>query len=362
MNLQDITSLRQANQHISTTKFTNPKDVVACLGAIQAQDYLSAKWAIGLRLINGTDPVIEQAFNNGTILRTHILRPTWHFVTPEDIQWMLTLTSPRIKAFCTHYNRKLELDDNLFKKSNTVIMTALQGSKYLSRTELASKLEGAGIIAKGIRLVFILLRAELDGIICSGARREKQFTYALFEERVPKTKIIAHEEAITKLTNRYFSSHGPATLQDFIWWSGLTAIEAKSGLEMAKPNLLHETIDDKTYWFSSSNTSMNEVSQSVYLLPNYDEYIVGYTDRRAIYDIGHNSKLDARGNVLFQHTIVLGGRVIGTWKRVLEKKSIAVEVNLFSHLKSAETELLKDALGKYEKFIKIPIIFTSGAE
>jgi hypothetical protein len=240
---------RLNNQLITHQKFEKADDVVNWLCAVQAQDYAAAKWALGLRVHNSTDTFIEQAFNNGTILRTHILRPTWHFVSPADIRWMLALTAPRVIATCAYYYRTLGLDDTVFDQCNRAMAKALQGGKHLTRAELASVLQQVGIATDNLqRLGQIIMRAELDGIICSGARRGKQFTYALLDERASQARILDREESLAELAGRYFMSHGPATQQDFVWWSGLTVADAKAGLGTITSQLMHEVIDSQTYW------------------------------------------------------------------------------------------------------------------
>ncbi len=234
---------------------------------------------------------IEQAFTDGAILRTHVMRPTWHFVSPGDIRWLLALTAPRVKAANAYYSRILEIDDALCKYCNDVLTKALIGGKQLTRSELVTVLQKAGIAAgNALRFTYIIMCAELDGIICSGARRGKQFTYALLDERISQARMLDHDEALAELTQRYFTSHGPATVQDFVWWSGLSVSEAKTGLEMASSQLMHDNVDGISYWFSSSTSSDNALAQTAYLLPNYDEYIVGYTDRSAIFDPSHTRK------------------------------------------------------------------------
>src|SRR5438046_754748 len=204
----DIAHQRLHNQHITRRTLETPQALVEWLGAVQAQDYAAAKWALGLRLQGVMDEDIEQAFTNGAILRTHVMRPTWHFVSPADIRWLLALTAPRVHAANAHYNRKLELDDAVFKCTHTVLANALQGGKQLTRDELASALQQAGIAMEGEqRVTYIIMRAELDGIICSGARRGKQFTYALLAERAPQARSLDRDEALAELTMRYFTSH-----------------------------------------------------------------------------------------------------------------------------------------------------------
>src|SRR5260221_11504732 len=213
----DIAHQRLHNQLITQRMFEKPGDVVQWLGAVQAQDYAAAKWALGLRMQGAIDESIEQAFADGTILRTHVMRPTWHFVTPADIRWMLALTAPRVNASNARYYRRLELDDAVFAKSNAVVTKALQGGNQLTRVELGAVLEQAGMATHDLlRLTYMVGRAELDGLICSGAKRGKQFTYALLDERAPQTKTLARDEALPELAKRYFTGYGPATLKDYV--------------------------------------------------------------------------------------------------------------------------------------------------
>ncbi len=352
----DIAYQRLHNQFIIQQSFEKASDVVRWLGAVQAQDYAAAKWALGLRMQNSTDEIIERAFAEGTILRTHVMRPTWHFVSPADIRWMLALTAPRVNAANASWYRRLELDDALFMRSNAVLAEALQGGKQLTRAELVSVLQRAGIATDDLlRFTYIMIRAELDGIVCSGARRGKQFTYALLDERAPQARTLDRDEALAELAGRYFTSHGPATLQDFVWWSGLTVADARTGLEMVTSRLMHEVVDGQEYWFSTSASPAKELSQTVYLLPNFDEYVVGYTDRSAIFDASHTHKLDSRGNVLFQHTIVLDSQVVGTWKRTLKKDAVILSPSLFTPLTKDETRALAASAKRYSEFLDLSV-------
>src|SRR5688572_10872776 len=233
MSLFAIPTQRLHNQHISQVGFRQPAEVVGWLGAVQAQDYAAAKWALALRAPGLTDADVDRALADGSILRTHVLRPTWHFVLPDDIRWMLALTAPRINALSAYYYRQMGLDDATFARSNDVLAKALQGGQQRTREELAAVLHQAGIYnGELLAFTYLMIRAELDGVVCSGARRGKQFTYALLDERAPQARQLTRDEALAELARRYFSGHGPATLADFVWWSGLTVTDARSGLEM----------------------------------------------------------------------------------------------------------------------------------
>jgi hypothetical protein len=355
MTSLDIAHQRLYNQHLVDAPFEKPDDVVRRLGAVQAQDYAAAKWAIAQRTQGVTDAAIDQAFADGAILRTHVMRPTWHFVTPADIRWMLMLTAPRVNAVNAYYYRKLELDEVTFARSNAVLIKALQGGKQLTRPELASILQQAGIATDNLlRLGYLIIRAELDGIVCSGALRGKQHTHALLDERAPQARTLDHDEALVELTRRYFTSHGPATVQDFVWWSGLTTAEARTGLEMAKSWLAQEVIGGQTYWLPQERPAGKNPSPTAYLLPNYDEYLVGYKDRSASLDPAQ-AKLTALGNAVFNHVIVIDGRVVGTWKRTLKKETVIITPSLFTPLGQVEEQTVAEAARRYGAFLEMTV-------
>ncbi len=359
----DIAQQRLYSQLISQHVFEKPEDVVSWLGAVQAQDYAAARWALGLRLQGATDNMIEQAFDDGAILRTHVMRPTWHFVSPADIRWLLALTASRVHAINAYRYRELELDDATCKKCNTALTKALQGGKQLTRLELVSTLQQAGIVLDDPqRAIHIMMHAELDGIICSGARHGRQFTYALLDERAPQARILARDEALAELTQRYFTSHGPATLQDFVWWSGLTMADAKAGVTMVAAQLAHEMIDEQTYWFSLTNpartvtsiaSSLKDRAPVAHLLPNFDEYTVGYRDRSAVINASDTQYLDSRGGVL-NNVIVINGQVIGTWKRMIKKDEVIITPNFFAPLNANQTQAFLAATDHYSAFLALP--------
>ena len=352
----DIPRQRLHNQGITPATFKKPRDVVDWLAAVQAQDYAGAKWALGLRLQEATDADVEHAFTEGAILRTHLLRPTWHFVTPADIRWLLALTAPRVHVVNASMYRKLELDSATFKRSHAALAKALHGGRQLTREELRDVLHKAGIAtAGGLRLGYLLMHAELDGVVCSGARRGKQFTYALLDERAPHAKTLKREEALAELARRYFVSRGPATVQDFAKWSGLTITDARNGLEAVKAQLRQEVVDGQSYWFSTSRPSARVVSPSAYLLSVYDEYISGYQDRRAIVNARHAARLWAMGNAL-SYIIVIDGQIVGTWKRTLRKGAVVIETNLFTRLTKAEKRAIAVAADRYGAFLELPVM------
>ncbi|MBI3150705.1 MAG: AlkZ family DNA glycosylase [Chloroflexi bacterium] len=360
MDTLNIPLYRLHNQRLLTTAFKTPGEVVAWLGAVQAQDYAGAKWAVALRANGLTDEAVERAFIEGKILRTHVMRPTWHFVTPKDIRWMLMLTAPRVHAISNYYYRKSGLDAATFKKSNSAIAKALKGGRQLTRNELASALQKAGIPTDAdLRLTYLVMYAELEGLICSGARRGKQFTYALLEERVPPAKPMKRDEALAELVRRYFSTRGPATLQDFAWWSGLTVADAKVGIEMVRPQFVSETINGQTYWLDESNAQTKLKSPTAYLLPNYDEYFIGFKDRSAFAEVIRREKLEENNPAFIAHVIVLNGQVVGGWKRTLKKDSVLVELSLITKLSKTEYQAVVEAANRFGKFLGLSVELVS---
>ncbi len=348
----DIAHRRLHNQHIASTPFENPVDVVHWLVAVQAQDYLGSLWAVGLRMRNAVEAVIDQAMATGAIIRTHPMRGTWHFVAPADIRWLLTLMEPQNIAKNGLWYQRLELDEATIAKSNAVFVQTLQGGKQLTRRELAAALEQSGISTAGLRLNFLLHRAEVEGVIASGARRGKQFTYALLDELVPASKTFDRDEALAELACRYFTGHGPATLQDFIWWSGLKAADARAGLEMAKSQLIKEAIDGQTYWFSPSLSTAKVASPTAYLLPPFDEYTVAYKDRSAVLEPMYTHQA---GYAIFGPTIALDGQIVGNWNRAFKKDTVLITLSPFCPMSEAQSQAIVAAAEGYSKFIGKPL-------
>lgn len=356
MTVTDIITQRLSNQHLADNLFTSPEEVVGWLGAVQSQDYSGASWAIAQRVKGTTTSKdIDNLFNAGRILRTHVMRPTWHFVLPEDIRWMQSLTAPYVNKLLSHYYRKFELDDMVFTKANKIIINALKGDKHLTRSELAAQLQQGGIdVTDLVRLSHITAHAEIHAVICSGALRGKQHTYALLDERVPATKALSKEESLARLLERYFQSHGPATIKDFTWWSGLPVAEATNGLSMIKSRLLSEDYNGQTYWFTKK-VSSNNSKLSVQLLANYDEYIVAYKDRNAVIDTSISMQVDARNNILFNHTILMDGKVVGAWKRTIQKNTVVMSLQYFVDLTEDQKCAVKGAAERYGAFLELPL-------
>lgn len=353
---RDIRRWRMAGQFLTTPGPRSASEVVRALGAVQAQDYAGAKWGIAQRFPDATDAEIEAEIDAGQILRTHVLRPTWHFVTPSDIRWMLALTGPRVASSMEPGNRRLELDGALLRRSQSIITRALRGGRSLTRAELNAHLERAGIVTgTGQRLSYIMMRAELDAVVCSGPRRGRQATYALLEERVPPTPMLSRDEALLELTRRYFRTRGPATPHDFAWWSGLTVSDAKQGIAMTGQELERITIDETAYWRAGDAASPSRPKPSAHLLPNFDEYFIAYRDRSAI-----GKRLNDVSSVmvvsgLVPHVIVVNGELVGKWKRSFERGGVTVVLETDTSLTNAESKRVSQAARRFGEFLGLPL-------
>lgn len=352
MRVATIPVRRLYQQKLLGPKCKTPQAAVEWLGAVQSQDYAAAKWALGLRVTNATDAMIENAFNEGRFLRTHVMRPTWHFIMPENITWMQQVTSSRVRSILASYDRKLEITPELRKKTNKILEDVLSDNNYKTRTELADEFEKHNIAARGQRLGHLMAHPELDALICSGPRRGKQFTYALVAERAPKQKKLTREEGLTTLATRYIRSHGPAQIKDLAWWAGLTIKDATIAIESIKSILDSEVVEDRTYWFVPDAHIEVPTTPVAFLLSIYDEFTIAYKDRRDIGDERIAEKLLSMGNALTA-VVILDGRIVGTWKRTIKKKDVDVTVTLHSSQTPVEKRAIDEAIHAYNAFLDL---------
>jgi DNA glycosylase AlkZ-like len=348
MNLNDIAIERLYSQHIEGQEIELPADLVSGMGAIQGQDYAGAKWSIGLRLPGISDDDVEQALRDKYIVRTWALRGTLHLVASSDIRWIISLLAPRIILKNSRRYKELKLDDETFSKSNRLLKKALDNNK-LTRSELLNILESKSISTTGQRAAYILQRASLDGLICQSITRHNNPTYISMDE-LPKSRKLKRNDALAELAKRYFNGHGPGTLKDFVWWSGLLVKDAKDGLEAIKYNLHSEVVKGETYWMSPISDK-NPESPTVNLLPGFDEYLLGYRDRSASIDSDQSKNLLIHANGFFRSTIVVNGKVVGTWKRTIKKNTVSISINNFRRLSSVENEALVSEMNKYGEFL-----------
>ena len=348
-----IAKFRMLAQQIANPELKTAPEMVAYFGAIQGQEYAQTRWSLGLRMPHLTDADIEKDLNEGRILRTHILRPTWHFVAPEDIRWMLMLTGPRVEAINAYMYRKMELDNTTFNQCNTIMQRALEGGKQMTREALSQEFLKNNIRADGTRLVCIMMKAELEGLICSGARQGNQFTYALLEERVSPVSKKERDEALAELSQRYFISHGPATAKDFSTWCGLSLTDCKKGIEMVKTHLAEEKIESETYYFSPKLNLDTATFGQLQLLPIYDEMIMGYKNREAL--MQYRNAVQPGKRLRYDNTLLFDGQVIGSWRRKIKPKVIDLEYEFLEQPDKKQESEFEKALLRFEKFYELPI-------
>jgi hypothetical protein len=351
-----IAQARLRAQHLVGKPFDSAIELVRHFGAVQSQDYGGAKWALGQRLGGVTDSQLDRLFDSGAILRTHVLRPTWHFVLPEDIHWMLELTGPRVSAGLAGRRRELEIDADSIKAAKRALHRALEGKRSLTRSELAEVAASARISPEGQRGMHLALAAELDGFIVSGPRKGRQMTWMLMEERAPAGRLLSRDEALRELALRYFTSHGPAQLQDYVWWSGLTLAMARRGIELAERSLARRTVDGKEYWYDPHLDWRAAGARAVHLLPNFDEYSVAYRDRSALLHAEYpfRPELFAFSSIL-SNIVTIGGELRAAWRKTTTRDGLRIEVRPLRPPTTVERAGVARAVARYGRFVDRPV-------
>lgn len=350
MTTTDIAMMRLYNQQLSASELKTPQEIVAHMGAMQAQDFTMAKWAIGTRCAGCTEADVNMAIDRCQLIRTHVLRPTWHLVSSDDIYWMLELSAPQIKSILKSYDKMAGVHESVHAKSLPILEKALSGNKSLTRDELKLHLDAADIDTSGNKTSHILQMAETIGLICSGGTVGNKQKYSLLEERVPKTAAISREEALALLAKRYFTSHGPATLADFTWWSGLSISAAKKALESVKDLFLSEEVEGQTYWFPSHTLPAIDKKASINILPSFDEFLISYKDRTASIS-KENQKMAFSNNGIFWPIVLVSGQVVGNWKRTIKKDKLSIGVSYFIPQKKTIQKAIEDEFETYAGFL-----------
>lgn len=341
---------RLARQAIGSARFTSPGEVVSWFGAMQAQDYLGVQWAVGLRSRGATEASIEQAISDGRVIRTHAFRGTWQYIAPRDVRWTLALVGKRILASAAGRFRQLGLDDRVRGRAAEAFAAALSGGVQHTRKAMTEVLTRAGIDGSETRLAHLLASAELEGVICSGARQGKQATFALLADRIPPAPSLTRDEAVVELSRRYFQSRGPATVRDFVWWTGLPARDARLGI--AELGLRSREIDGAPHYFFEHARGR---ATGAHLLPAFDEYLIAYADRTALLEARHARRINNGGGV-FKPAILIDGRIAGTWSRTVERAGVRVRLSPFRRLTAAQRDDLTRASARYARFLGLALV------
>jgi hypothetical protein len=347
MKTNQIASYRLNAQQLVRPSFTKAGEVVEWLGAVQAQDFLGSLWSVGQRLKKAVEADVEEAIANKTMVRTWPMRGTLHFVAPKDVRWMLKHLTPRVFARMAGILRKDGIDDKVISKSRKLWIKALAGGKQLTRDELYGELERGKISTAGTRGLHILTCVAQEGMICFGPRRGKQHTLVLLDEWLPSYPVITKDEALGELAIRYFTSHGPATAGDFMWWAGLTKADAMKGIFSAGHALTEEVINKKSYLLSPDAEPSGRVRGVAYLLPTYDEFGIAYKDRSAIIDREDYKKVGG----FYTSGIMIDGRAVGVWRRTLNKDTVLIETRAFNAFDKEQRNSIEAAAIRYAGFI-----------
>lgn len=350
MKIGDIARLRLRTQRLAlaSNRFATPEEVVGWLGAVQSQEYALARWSVGQRVaLRGGQSEVESAVASGRILRTHILRPTWHFVLPRDIHPMMRLTAPRWAPVVTRRHTQLDLGPADYRRALDALAGALAGGKHLTRPELGAAITAAGVAVDGQRLAFIVMAAETDLVVASGASRGITPTYSLLPDAAAP---FDRDVALTELTRRYFTSHGPATIADFTWWSSLTVADARRGLAAAGAALEKVTVEGTDYWWAGDPTDAgtDDRSPTVHLLQGFDEYVVGYRSPRTPINLLGHGPHTALNTPSWLNGVFLDGQLIGWWRR---RAGADIETSLFLDLSRRQQGALDDAIARYMSFL-----------
>ncbi len=348
----DLVERRMLRQHLWGPPLASVDEVVRGFGAMQAQEFLPAKWSIAQRAAALTEADIDDAFTAGRLLRTHVLRPTWHFVHADDIGWILHASAPRVHAANAYYYRQTGVDDEVARRSRAVFERVLGDGSQLTRKELAAELAGAGLPQTGVPLAYVIIRAELDGVLISGAMRGKQHTYALLDVRVAARATPDRDEALAELTRRYFAGHGPATVRDYCTWASLPVAEARRGLDIVGGDMVSETIDDRTYWSVTADDPPARTRTPrvpvIDLLQDYDEYVIGYFESRDVILApgGPTDTLRAR-----LRPVMLDGQLVGYWRHTLTASAVEIETVDAPALTGARATAMQAAADRFGAFL-----------
>jgi hypothetical protein len=341
-----IRSWRLRNQLLVDKPFKSVYEVVKWMGALQAQDYYGSLWAIGLRMKGVNENMIEKEIDDKQIVRSWPMRGTLHFTAPEDLRWMLNLLAPRVIKKATSVYTQADLNSKVFSKASNILVKEFEKSPTMTRDEIYRVLEKYRISTSQSRGLHILGWMAQNGIICQASRKGKQPTFALLDYWIPGVKPIDVEESLAKLALQYFKSHGPATIHDFCWWTGLTQTEARKAIGLVEPNLLRLKVD--ATFIYSADAQGGSKSSSIILIPSYDEFSVGYKDRSALLD---DANIARTGHGIFSSCILLNGKIAGTWKRTKEKNGVKIQTDLFYKLSEKETQNLEKAVDRYKNFL-----------
>lgn len=355
MTTRDLLRARLYFQKLNQPAFRTPADMVRYFGAVQAQDYLGSLWAVGQRTIDATEKTVENAIADRSIVRSWPMRGTIHYTLPEDLRWMLDLLAPRIIKKSMYSHKQFGITRKHLLKSRAVLEKEMASGKILERREVYEILQRNGVDSSNLRGPHILGHLAREKVVCTGPRSGKQPTFVLLDDWIPVKKTLTEEESLAELASRYFKSHGPATVYDFAWWTGLTTTEAGRAIAMVQSQLRKVSVDGNDYWMTDDGELSDKAKSSVRLLPAYDEFLVSYADRSAS-ETEASKKFTDRGQAIFTSVVIVNGLVAGTWKREITNKGVSVKVRKFEKLSKQVEAGIKREMKRYAKFIGMKLL------
>lgn len=353
MTTYDILLWRMHNQYISRPAASIP-ELIKHLGAMQAQDYPGALWSVALRLPDATVADVEHAIAQKQIVRTWPMRGTLHFVPAEDAKWMVGLMAPKVISGTAARRRQLEIDDDLVAICDRFVTEALHGGNQMTRAELLELLEKHGVRTQNQRGTHILWELAANARICFGPHQGKQPTFVLLDEWVPQSVSMDAEAGYAEMARRYFTSHGPTTIDNFVAWTRCKVSEAKAALAAVADELEHFAFEGKEYWMPKGSTKPTPKPGTTCLLPGFDEYLLGYRDRSAALKQEHSNIIVPGGNGMFLPTLVIDGTVRGKWRRTQNAKKVTVTVTPFEPLTPKEIDAIHVPLQRYSAYLGLP--------
>ena len=354
---QSVMARRMVHQGQWRPNAATPAGAVRDLVAVQAQEFAYALWGVAQRVAGHPNRVaMHRAFDDGELLRTHVLRPTWHFVLPEDLRWLLRLTAPRLRRQMAYQDRQQGLDDAELARSSAIRAEAVVGGRHRTRGELTAALEAAGIPAGGGRLVFMLIHAEYDEVLVSGAMRGKQHTYAAFDERVPDGPDFDEDEALAELARRFVATRAPVTAKDLATWASLTLVQARRGLAAIENDCVAEEVDGMTMWSPATPSGgagvVQQKSPTVDLLQGYDELVMSYSESRRM--LAPSGVLPVGNGPFHLHVLLIDGALAGHWRHQLAGSGAVIEIQLRRPITAVERAALDRAVSRYGEYLGVP--------
>ncbi len=348
---------RLATQRLSSAGLRQGADVVRLLGCVQSQDAPLAAWSLGMRMPPGTtyaDVLAEQSA--GGWVRTHVLRPTWHLLAPEDLRWIQRVTGPRVESGSAGVNRRLGLGDEVVMTALRVLESLLAGPTPRTRREVRVAFDAAGLPTDVQPLAHLVIVAELRAIICSGPPRGVEHTYVLADEVLPPgpNDSLVDEDARRELTRRFMAGHGPASERDLTRWSTLTLTQIRRALADLTDELERIDVDGHELWFDPTVPTRTSREPGAYLLPTFDEVCLTYQHTgfpRRTPDASRQRLLSESGGGI----VVVHGEDVGIWKRVVTPTSVRVTVSADAPLGREDREAIAAAAQTFADFVERPL-------